>query len=103
MLEVVHISLQRFQKTFHMVSIGSGVVTGEGKGQKGVTILLPELSSFYRREIVRFILITVDSEMGKIDPGNAGNGIGIFRGWCLGLAQYAVNAAEMVLIVQKML
>ena len=58
-----------------MVPVRGGMVTGNGQRHPDFFSIFPELSRLHRGEIVGFVLIAVDREMVKADPGQAGKNL----------------------------
>ena len=69
--EVFHVFTQAVEKTLHMVAICGGVVAGDGQRKKNAAGFFGKLSRFNRGKIVWLVIITVNGEMRKRDPGYA--------------------------------
>ena len=85
LLETVHIRLKPLQRLSHVIAVSGSMVAGERERQKAPAIPQYELPCFYRGEKVVLQPVTVDSEVLKGDPGEAGNGVGVGGGWGLRL------------------
>ena len=98
--KAVNILLQRIKKALYMISVCCGMVTGDGKRHEDATCFFKKLSSLHGREIIGLVFIAVHSEVGKADPRNTGNGIGICWRRCLRLTEHAVIVPKLRLVLQ---
>ena len=64
-LEPVSLQLKFFQKLTHMISVSSCVMTCDGKRHDEPAVFRGEFTCFYRREVVRLVLVVMDGKMLK--------------------------------------
>ena len=74
------------------------MVAGQGQGHPDLPIPLKKFSRLHRREKVGLVFVAVDGKMAEFHPGDAGNGIGVFRRRRLRLAKDAPVVPELPLV-----
>ena len=94
-----HVPLQIFQELGDVISVGCGVVAGQGQRHDHPVILCIELAGFDTWKVVGAFAVAVYGEMLECDPGNTGDRIGIF-GRRLRSSQHAMMVSISFLIVK---
>lgn len=76
-------------------------MAGDGQGHEDLILLWEELARLHRREVVRLVLVGVDSKVLERNPWDTGYGIGVLR-WVFPQAgQHAVIVCALLLILPQ--
>jgi hypothetical protein len=79
LFQSVNFLLKTIEEKLNMPAVRGGMMTGQGKRQQFTLSLCTDLTGFDGRKVVRLVFIGVDGKVPETDPGQGGNGIGVFR------------------------